>query len=499
MGKRIVSMLLALCLCITFLSACGSSDRPAETQTSSTGSVSGEQSASEAPDKTGPASTEPVFVKAVGTDEYYYYVYSTYVQINIYRGDGGDVVIPATLENLPVRIIGSDAFSGCINLTSVVIPDSVANIGSRAFDGCTNLTAVTIPDSVQEIGVDAFCDTPWLDSFSEEFVVVGDGVLIDYNGTKTEVTIPDTVKYISSAFYQNENIVRVSIPNSVINIEEYAFSRCSNLSEVTIPASVTSIGSGAFRGTILTDVTIPDSVQIIGELAFDTPWLYYLTDEFVIVGDGVLLDYNGTEPDVAIPDTVKYISSAFFQNNDIARVSIPDSVTDIGVWAFYDCRNLIEVVIPNSVTSIEASAFDGCTSLSEITIPNSVTSIGPSAFSKCTNLTEVVIPNSITSIEEWTFNECTNLSNVSIPDSVTYIGQRAFYDTNLAEITIPSSVALMVGAVFYDTYQILDSDGVPIQVANATYESRNNLTIICEAGSKAETYANENGIPCRTQ
>lgn len=184
MGKRIVSMLLALCLCITFLSACGSSDRPAETQTSSTGSVSGEQSASEAPDKTGPASTEPVFVKAVGTDEYYYYVYSTYVQINIYRGDGGDVVIPATLENLPVRIIGSDAFSGCINLTSVVIPDSVANIGSRAFDGCTNLTAVTIPDSVQEIGVDAFCDTPWLDSFSEEFVVVGDGVLIDYKWHK---------------------------------------------------------------------------------------------------------------------------------------------------------------------------------------------------------------------------------------------------------------------------------------------------------------------------
>lgn len=476
MGKRIITILLALCLCITFLSACGSSDRPAETQTSSTGSVSGEQSASEAPDKTGPASTEPVFVKAVGTDEYYYYVYSTYVQINIYRGDGGDVVIPATLENLPVRIIGSDAFSGCINLTSVVIPDSVANIGSRAFDGCTNLTAVTIPDSVQEIGVDAFCDTPWLDSFSEEFVVVGDGVLIDYNGTKTEVTIPDTVKYISSAFYQNENIVRVSIPNSVINIEEYAFSRCSNLSEVTIPASVTSIGSGAFRGTNLTDVTIPDSVQIIGELAFDTPWLYYLTDEFVIVGDGVLLDYNGTEPDVAIPDTVKYISSAFEGNQTITRVSIPDTVTGLGYSAFKMCRNLTEV-----------------------TIPDSVTSIGSSAFSECTNLKEVVIPDSVTCIEEWTFNECTNLSNVSIPDSVTYIGQRAFYDTNLAEITIPSSVALMVGAVFYDTYQILDSDGVPIQVANATYESRNNLTIICEAGSKAETYANENGIPCRTQ
>lgn len=476
MGKRIVSMLLALCLCITFLSACGSSDRPAETQTSSTGSVSVEQSASEAPDKTGPASTEPVFVKAVGTDEYYYYVYSTYVQINIYRGDGGDVVIPATLENLPVRIIGSDAFSGCINLTSVVIPDSVANIGSRAFDGCTNLTAVTIPDSVQEIGVDAFCDTPWLDSFSEEFVVVGDGVLIDYNGTKTEVTIPDTVKYISSAFYQNENIVRVSIPNSVISIEDTAFCRCDNLSEVTIPDSVINIGVNAFYGANLTDVTIPDSVQVIGGCAFDTPWLNYLTDEFVIVGDGVLLDYNGTESDVVIPDTVKYISSAFEGNQTITRVSIPDTVTGLGYSAFKMCRNLTEV-----------------------TIPDSVTSIGSSAFSECTNLKEVVIPDSVTCIEEWTFNECTNLSNVSIPDSVTYIGQRAFYDTNLAEITIPSSVALMVGAVFYDTYQILDSDGVPIQVANATYESRNNLTIICEAGSKAETYANENGIPCRTQ
>lgn len=452
MGKRIVSMLLALCLCITFLSACGSSDRPAETQTSSTGSVSGEQSASEAPDKTGPASTEPVFVKAVGTDEYYYYVYSTYVQINIYRGDGGDVVIPATLENLPVRIIGSDAFSGCINLTSVVIPDSVANIGSRAFDGCTNLTAVTIPDSVQEIGVDAFCDTPWLDSFSEEFVVVGDGILIDYNGTKTDVVIPDTVKYISSGFYGNDNITHVSIPNTVTCIGDVAFSHCMYLTEVVIPDSVIEIKNGAFWGCgNLTSVTVPNSVKIIDGDALASPWLDAQTEEFVIVGDGVLLDYNGTETDVVIPDTVKYISSAFEENKTVTRVSIPDTVTGLG-----------------------NSAFERCKNLTEVTIPNSVTSIGPSAFSKCTNLTEVVIPNSITSIEEWTFNECTNLSKVTIPDSVTYIGHRAFYGTNLAEVMIPSSVTQIVGEAFGNC---------------------GNLTIICEAGSKAETYASRNEIP----
>ena len=456
MGKRIVLMLLALCLCITFLSACGSSDRPAETQTSSTGSVSGEQSASEAPDKTGPASTEPVFVKAVGTDEYYYYVYSTYVQINIYRGDGGDVVIPATLENLPVHIIGSDAFSGCINLTSVVIPDSVANIGSRAFDGCTNLTAVTIPDSVQEIGVDAFCDTPWLDSFSEEFVVVGDGVLIDYNGTKTEVTIPDTVKYISSGFYGNDNITHVSIPNTVTCIGDVAFSHCMYLTEVVIPDSVIEIKNGAFWGCgNLTSVTVPNSVKIIDGDALASPWLDAQTEEFVIVGDGVLLDYNGTETDVVIPDTVKYISSAFEENKTVTRVSIPDTVTGLG-----------------------SSAFERCKNLTEVTIPNSVTSIGPSAFSKCTNLTEVVIPNSITSIEEWTFNECTNLSKVTIPDSVTYIGHRAFYDTSLAEVMVPSSVTQIVGEAFGNC---------------------GNLTIICEAGSKAETYASRNEIPCRIQ
>ena len=433
MGKRIVSMLLALCLCITFLSACGSSDRPAETQTSSTASVSGEQSASEAPDKTGPASTEPVFVKAVGTDEYYYYVYSTYVQINIYRGDGGDVVIPATLENLPVRIIGSDAFSGCINLT-----------------------AVTIPDSVQEIGVDAFCDTPWLDSFSEEFVVVGDGILIDYNGTKTDVVIPDTVKYISSGFYGNDNITHVSIPNTVTCIGDVAFSHCMYLTEVVIPDSVIEIKNGAFWGCgNLTSVTVPNSVKIIDGDALASPWLDAQTEEFVIVGDGVLLDYNGTETDVVIPDTVKYISSAFEENKTVTRASIPDTVTGLG-----------------------SSAFERCKNLTEVTIPNSVTSIGPSAFSKCTNLTEVVIPNSITSIEEWTFNECTNLSKVTIPDSVTYIGHRAFYDTSLAEVMVPSSVTQIVGEAFGNC---------------------GNLTIVCEAGSKAETYASRNEIPYRIQ
>ena len=121
--------------------------------------------------------------------------------------------------------------------------------------------------------------------------------------------------------------------------------------------------------------------------------------------------------------------------------TIPASVTSIGNYAFQSCTNLDSVTIGNSVTSIGNSAFSGCTSLTSVTIGNSVTSIGRSAFADCTNLTSVTIGNSVTSIGNSAFSNCTNLASITIPDSVTSIGDYAFaHCTSLTSITIPASV-----------------------------------------------------------
>ena len=110
----------------------------------------------------------------------------------------------------------------------------------------------------------------------------------------------------------------------------------------------------------------------------------------------------------------------------ITMTIIPDNVTSIGKYAFYNCTGLTSVTIGNSVTSIGGSAFENCISLTSVTIPDSVTSIGDCAFENCSSLTSAVIGNGVTSISESTFFDCTELTSVTIPESVTVIGSSAF-------------------------------------------------------------------------
>ena len=134
---------------------------------------------------------------------------------------------------------------------------------------------------------------------------------------------------------------------------------------------------------------------------------------------------------IVIPNSVTSIGdNAFEYCFSLSNLIIPDGVTSIGDGAFVGCTSLSSVVIPDSVSCIGNNAFWGCESLTDIVIPNSVTSIGESAFYECSSLTEVVIPDSVTSIGDKAFHTCSSLTNIDIPDSVTSIGDGAFDDYN---------------------------------------------------------------------
>ena len=155
---------------------------------------------------------------------------------------------------------------------------------------------------------------------------------------------------------------------------------------------------------------------------------------------------------LVIPDSVTNIGDYAFEGcGSLSSLVLPDGVTNIGGNAFADCKSLRSVVIPNSVTSIGGGAFGGCKSLRSVVIPNSVTSIGGGAFGGCKSLHSVVIPDSVTSIGDYAFSGCSALSSVVIPDSVSCIGNRAFSGcTSLSSLVIPDGVTSVGKYAFYD-------------------------------------------------
>ena len=351
---------------------------------------------------------------------------------------------------------GYDDYSGDVTIPESVTYNSktywVTSIGEYAFLNCTGLTSINIPSSVTSIGYMAFSGCTGLSS--------------------------------------------ITIPYWVTSIGGYAFYGCTGLSSVTIPYSVTSIGISAFQGCSgLTSVTIPYSVTSIGYSAFSG--CSGLTTISVETGNPVYDSRNNCN---AIIETATNTLVAGCQNT-----IIPNSVTSIGNYAFYECTGLTSITIPNSVTNIGGGAFEDCTGLTDVTINEGVTSIGWGTFSGCTGLTSIEIPNSVTSIGNYAFQGCNGLEQITvasgnttydsrdncnaiietasntlvagckntvIPNSVTSIGREAFSScSNLTSLTIPSSVTSIGEGAFEGCkiHQLLSKCTTPPHLEEAAF------------------------------
>ncbi len=421
-------------------------------------------------------------------------------QVVMYEGTATRVRIADTYQGAPVTKIGNEVFKNSA-ITSIVIPESVTSIGSYAFSGCNNLTSVYISS------IEAWCNIS-LDYEGANPLLYAENLYLN-NELVTEIEIPNTITEIKGrAFSGYESLTSIEIPDSVTSIGSYAFSDCNNLTSVVIGNGITSIGYRAFSWcNSLTSVTIGENVTSIDREAF----AYCTNLQFNEYGNAKYLasktnNYfalietkNKNFSSYTIHNDTKIINRGAFEGcSSLTSITCPAfAISDIPTdnlqkvvitsgdssndWAFSWCDSLTSVTIGDSVTSVADNAFHGCTSLTSVTIGDSVTSIGDYAFYYCTSLTSIVIPDSVTSIGDRAFSSCSSLTSIEIPDSVTSIGDSVFSDcSSLTSIEIPDGVT-SIGSYAFSGCNNLTSIEIPdnvTSIGDRAFSGCNNLTSV---------------------
>ena len=364
------------------------------------------------------------------------------------------ITVPTELDERKVTAIGVGAFAGtgvtkhpkkqelrelCQQIKVVKIPKGITSIGESAFEspyqGHTALTDVTIDADITSMGILAFA----------------------YCSALKNVKLGDGVREISDyAFAWCEQLEHLTLGNGIQTIGERAFNNCFVLDNVTLPASLTSIGECSFLGCKnLHQITIPEKVTHIGDYAFgECAELRSATIKGPVTSIGKCTFTTCPKLEtVELPESLTTIGdSAFCNCDDLDHVVIPDNVTHIKDHAFAGCKTLSDLTLGSGLTEIGIEAFGGC-KLQNIQLPAHLKTINDYAFFNCANLSKVTMPDGVETIGKWAFGNCENLdsitlpdsvtttSSITLPDSVTTIGEHAFYYCKkINSITIPKNV-----------------------------------------------------------
>ena len=304
--------------------------------------------------------------------------------------------------------------------------------------------------------------------------VIKNGVLIKYNGDSKKVNIPKNVTAIGRNAFDKADITEVILPNSVRKIGEGAFAS-TNINIIDIPSSVTVIDDYAFAYCKqLKKILIHNkNITIMSNVFEESFWLNTQKKNYVII-NGNLLKYNGNDPVIKIPESVRVIcGGAFDELEYLEVVIIPSNVEIIGNEAFQSQEYLRKVVMSDSVEEIGKNAFFLCKSLIDIELSENLKSIGELAFFN-TPLEKDIIPKNVKNIGYRAFgynflmysdiasgvnrifmngntyvNPSKSSSKVTIPNGYNIIGNGAFKDNKkIIEIVIPEGVVLIEADAF---------------------------------------------------
>ena len=464
----------------------------------------------------------------------------------------GSLTVPETLNGIPVTAIGDKAFSQCYYLTDVTLPEGITHIGDFAFEDCTDIETLTIPGTVTSMGCNPFIGTTIrLQLAARNTALEQQGAFLLDRETKrliccqsspegTEeapatLAIPTGTREIGDYAFSRSDAAQVVLPAGVTKIGRCAFQRCLDLVSVTLPEGVEEIGDHAFqRCSKLEEVNLPDSVTHLGRnpfagspvtlsLSASHPALELREDVLIEKSTGKLLSFPciGSEPAYEIPGDIREIGefafayckdlftltipanveiaeNAFYRNEAIEAVTLPEGLTVIKENTFWGCINLKTVEIPNSVAEIGAFAFDCCQAMETLTFPKSLVTLGEGAFQGCLALREVTVPSAIGIIPARAFDACIRLERVEIQEGITQIAPYAFYDCEMLQaVTLPESLTRIDQYAFYRC-AILESITIPAAVdsfGDEVFGMCPKLTVTAAKDSEAAAYCAGNDVP----
>lgn len=450
-----------------------------------------------------------------------------------------DVIIPEEYRGLPVKEISEGAFRDCVDLTSIIIPDSVTTVGRYAFRGCTSLRSAKIGAGVKllEYGTAMDCD-----NLAEIIVAENnteyksiDGNLYTKDGktllqyavgkTETEFVIPDGVTtLIYGSFHYADNLNTVVIPDSVTTIDAYAFYHCENLTSVVVPASITSMGSSAFYycnslTAYCEAESLPSGWSSNWKSSnYGTPVVWNCKNNDVADDGYIYTVLDGVR--YALKDGAAMVTIQPINLTDVKLQETIDykdteySVTSIREYAFNHCENLAF----NEYGNCRYLGTDGNpyfalmqttnTTLSSYTIHEQTKIISCSAFSSCSNMTSIAIPASVITIGKYAFSSAYNLNDVYITDieawcNISFENADAnpfCHASNLylnqelvTELVIPGTVKEVKRDAFYSCdslRSVIFLDGVTT-VEESAFGSCDNLTnvTLCESITSIHAYS----------
>ncbi|MCH5164050.1 MAG: leucine-rich repeat protein [Clostridiales bacterium] len=421
----------------------------------------------------------------------------------------GDIILPTALTSIP-----ADGFRGR-KIDSITIPYTLKDLGSNAFTGCSNLTIYVETATAKLSGWNSLWNASNRPVFWGCVLSSDKSYVVRFNKTSSSISNSSASGGLSNPYregykfegwatssggtpvYTNSNVS--TAPNNItlhtiwtdILTANFDFTLINSNSayEIAVKAAATLIG----------DITIPSvykglPVSRIADYGFWDDAYYnayartngitsvYIPNSITTIGESAFNQCTGLISVTFDPNSkLEYIAdSAFSSCINLDKITIPSNVTHIGHLAFYDCKlSDFSFEAESKLISIGISAFDSCYGLTSIEIPDSVTEIMESAFVKCQALKSVKLPNALKYIRAALFDSCINLEDINIPSTVTSIGDSAFYDCNLKNLSISASVTYIGSLAF----AFCGFDTITADNSSKYYMSSNNCLIRLSDGA----------------